>query len=382
MPRGSPGAPVRVLHLVMNDVRNDHRIVKEMETLIAAGHEVHAVGVARPGLPRREVFRGIRVRRVRARPWPSPKARFAEYAVRAVVEALRVRPRVIQANDLDTLFPGWVASRLLRARLVYDAHELFLETEHLLGRPRERAVWEAVERRLAPRADAVITVAPAIARELEARYALPRVHVVRNLPRYDARADVRPLVSDRAPDRPVLLHQGFLQKGRGLAAMVEAMRFLPAARLVFLGEGSEEPALREASRRAGVAERVLFRAPVPLDELPAHTRSADLGLVLYEGRGLNYRYALPNKLFEYIMAGVPVLASDLPEMRAVVEPRGVGRLIADPAPEAIARAAGEMLADRAALEAMAGRCREAARELCWESEEKELVALYAALEHG
>jgi glycosyltransferase involved in cell wall biosynthesis len=363
----------------MNDVRNDHRIVKEMETLIAAGHEVHAVGIVRTGFPRREEFRGIRIRRVRAVPWPTRKTRFVEYAARAVVEALAVRPDVIQANDLDTLLPGWVASRLLRAGLVYDSHELYLETEHLLGRPRELAIWGAIERRIAPKADAVITVAPTIARELEARYGIARVHLVRNLPRYDGGTDVRPLLPDRSPERPVLLHQGYLQKGRGLGPMVEALRFLPEARLVFLGEGSEEAATREAARRAGVAERVIFRAPVALGELLAHTRSADIGLVLYEGRGLNYRYALPNKLFEYIMAGVPVLASDLPEMRAIVAPRGVGRLIDDTTPEGIARAAREMLADRAALAAMSARCREAARELCWESQEKTLVEIYGAL---
>ncbi len=370
---------MRILHLVMNDVRNDHRVVKEMETLVAAGHEVHAVGIARAGLPRREVFRGIRVRRVRAEPWPTRKARFAEYAARAVVEALRVRPRAIHANDLDTLLPAWVAARLLHAGLVYDSHELYLESEHLRGRPRELAIWGAIERRLAPKADAVITVAPAIARELEARYGIPQVHLIRNLPRHDAGSDVRPLLPDRSPERPVLLHQGHLQRGRGLAPMVEALRFLPEARLVLLGEGPEGAALRGTARRAGVEARVHFHAPVPLAELLAHTRSADLGLVLYDGRGLNYRYALPNKLFEYIMAGVPVLASDLPEMRAVIAPRGVGRLIADTTPEGIARAAREMLADRAGLAEMSARCREAARELCWESQEETLLSIYRVI---
>jgi glycosyltransferase involved in cell wall biosynthesis len=363
----------------MNDVRNDHRIVKEMETLIAAGHEVHAVGIARDGFPRREVFRGIRIRRVRAKPWPTRKARFAEYAARAVIEALRIRPDVVQANDLDTLLPAWIAARLLRAGLVYDSHELYLETEHLLGRPRELAIWGAIERRLAPNADAVITVAPTIARELEARYGIAHVHLLRNLPRYDSGSEVRELLPDRSPERPLLLHQGFLQIGRGLVPMVEALRFLPEARLVFLGEGPEEPALRDVAERAGVAPRVVFHAPVPLGELLAHTRSADLGLVLYEGRGLNYRYALPNKLFEYIMAGVPVLASDLPEMRAIIAPRGIGRLITDTTPEGIALAARGMLEDREGLAAIRARCREAARELCWEHQEEVLVGIYRDL---
>ena len=364
----------------MNDVRNDHRVVKEMETLVAAGHEVHAVGVARPGLPRREVFRGVSIRRVPARAWPTRKARFAEYAARAFAAALAIRPRVVQANDLDTLLPAWLAARALHAGLVYDSHELYLESEHLLGRERERRIWGAIERRLALRADAVITVAPSIARELEGRYGIARVHLVRNLPRFDAATEVRPLVPDRAPGQPLLLHQGFLQQGRGLAAMVASLRFLPGARLVFLGEGPEEGAVRAAARDAGVEDRVVFRPPVPLAELLAHTRAADLGLVLYEGRSLNYRYALPNKLFEYVMAGVPVLASDLPEMRAVIEPRGIGRLVADPSPKGIAAAVRAMLDDREALAAMRARCREAARELCWEREEETLLAIYRGIE--
>lgn len=370
---------MRVLFLVMNDVANDHRVVKEAETLLAAGHEVHAVGVARAGLPARETFRGIAVRRVRARPWPTRKARFAEYAARAAAASLRIRPHAIHANDLDTLLPGWAAARLCGARLVYDSHELYLESEHLLGRPRETRIWEAIERRLAPRADAALTVCASIARELESRYGIARVHVVRNLPRRDRGTEVRELAPGRSPGEPLLLHQGFLQKGRGLETMVEALRFYPEARLVLLGEGPEEAALRERARVAGVLERVVFRPPVPLADLLAHTRAADLGLVLYEGRSLNYKYALPNKLFEYIMAGVPVLASDLPEMRAVVAPRGVGRLLADARPEAIARAARGMLEDREALAAMRARCREAAEDLCWEREEKTLLEIYDSL---
>ena len=138
--------------------------------------------------------------------------------------------------------------------------------------------------------------------------------------------------------------------------------------------------LRALARETGVEEKVLFHPAVPIEELPGRTAVATIGLIAYTAESLNFLYALPNKFFEYIMAGVPVLSTDLPEIRRLIKTHRVGEIVLPATPEAFAEAMNRMAGDPGRLEELRARCLAAARDLHWGEEEKKLIRLYRELE--
>lgn len=248
---------------------------------------------------------------------------------RRVREALLETPaRVYHASGLYVLPAACSAARRYGGRVVYDARELYTHVSATTGRPWARVFWRLLERRYIRRTDSVLTVGHAIADRLAGTYGVARPAVLHNLPaRKPPVLSPSPLVPDLDPDTVVILHQGHMMNDRGCEQLVDAMRDVEGAALVFLGGGPLRPALQKQAEGAGIADRVRFVDPVPSDRLPAYTASADLGVTLLQDTCLNHRFALPNKLFEYLMAGLPVIASDLPEIRRVVAPHDTGVLV-------------------------------------------------------
>ena len=265
-------------------------------------------------------------------------------AHRAVRAAVRVTPAALYlASDLYTLPALAEAARLHGGALVYDSRELYAALDSSAGRPWVSAVWRAVERRYVGRADAVLTVGDAIADRLAQTYGVARPTVLYNAPEPVAGQDRRVLAAALGlPDdgRVVLLYQGLFREGRGLPALVEATRAVDGVRLVMIGEGALADDLRALGTDLG--GRLVLHPFVPPDRLAALTPGADLGACLIEPLTESLRLSLPNKLFEYLAAGVPVIASPLPEIRAVLS-RGAG-VLADPSsPAAVADALRQSL---------------------------------------
>ncbi len=294
---------------------------------------------------------------------------------------VRARPDVVHAHDAAMLLPGIVGARLTGAQLVYDSHELATSVPY-----RERS-WAAfvagIERLVVPRCAAVITVSEGIAERLRARYRLARTPtVVRNVSALhpSGRGGLRERMGIEA-GTPLVLHQGAPAPARGCEVLVEALATLPGAHLAFLGdpEPGYAASLCELIAARGLQERVRLLGSVALEDLLAHTAEADVGVTLLQDTCLNHRLALPNKLFEYIAAGVPVVAADLPETRRLVEDYGVGWCVAPADPAALAGAL------RVALygprdPGLQERLARAGEELCWEREQERLLALYEQLE--
>ena len=244
-------------------------------------------------------------------------------------EALLETPaRVFHASGLYVLPAACAAARKYSARVAYDVRELYPHVPATVGRPWVRAFWHLLEQRYIRRANAVMTIGDAIADRLAGTYGVDRPAVLYSIPdRESLVLPPSPLVPDLDPGTVVVLHQGHMMKERGCEQLVEAMQEVEGAVLVFLGGGPLRPALQKQAEDAGIAHRVRFVDPVPSDRLLAHTASADLGVTPLQDTCLNRRFALPNKLFEYLMAGLPVIASDLPEIRRVVAPHEVGILV-------------------------------------------------------
>jgi glycosyltransferase involved in cell wall biosynthesis len=377
---------MRIVMLLHKSVEHDARVRREAKALREGGHDVVVVHLPRPGQETRgAAAEGYAIRSAASR-GPSSRlpgpARRAFAAARIARVARSERADAVHAHDAAMLAPGSAAARTGEAMLVYDSHELATEVPY-----RSRA-WAAlvaaVERRYVPRCDAVITVSDGIAERLQRRYGLPeRPTVVRNLPdlpppRDAGIEDLRTtLGSDAAP---LILHQGAVAADRGSETLVRSMRHVDGAHLLFLGaEGPYVDGLRRLSTELALESRVHFQPPVPLGDLLSYSSQADVGVTLLEDTCENHRLALPNKAFEYIAAGIPVVASDLPELSRLIERYGVG-WSADPAdPVAVADALRQAIAARGDEE-LRGRLIRAAEELSWRRERARLLELYERLE--
>jgi glycosyltransferase involved in cell wall biosynthesis len=366
----------RAIVSVTNDLATDNRVARTCAVLQGLGYEVLLVGRKLPDSLLLE--RPYRTQRIRLLFNKGPLF-YAEYNMRLFLLLLFSKATLFLSNDLDTLLPNFIAARIRGKKLVYDTHEFYTEVPELVERPRVRAVWLAIERWIFPRLRNVITVNRSIAEAYRQRYG-NAVHVVRNIP---MRRDLGPLPSrgelDLPQDKRILVMQGAgINMHRGAEEAVLAMRELPECLLLIIGGGDAWPVLERMVREHGLAGRVRLMGKMPYARMMAFTRNADLGLTLDKDTNLNYRFSLPNKLFDYLHAGLPVLCTELPEVAGIVRGSDCGLVIAKPTPEEIAKAVLEIFSNAERLRALRDNATFAARKLDGEQEAAKLREL---LEH-
>ncbi len=285
---------------------------------------------------------------------------------------------VLVANDLDTLTANFLISRIRGIPLYYDSHEYFTGVPELSARPVVRAFWKFLERLMLPRLNHIYTVNESIAELYNREYGV-NAKVIRNLPLADS-GDEKILSRNEAGlpvGKKILLYQGAgINIDRGAEEMLEAMQYLDGFILVFIGDGDVVEKLKSETARLKLSDRIFFFQKMPWHELKSFTPMADLGLSLDKDTNINYRYSLPNKLFDYIQAGVPVLASDLPEVRKIVLKYDIGLLFTSHKPEHLAEKVKEAFSDEERLRKWKANLKFAASELCWEKEEPTLFEIF------
>ncbi len=398
-----------VAMIVWNEFRHDARVLKEAETLQAAGYEVCVHALHTPGRTERSetLPSGVRVERVLRSPFYAlrqpPEAgnglekRPAQMApsvslfgqlatlvprsvthLRLLWRMVRSRPHVIHAHDVNTLPTAWLAACIVGCPLVYDAHEISTDRE---GYRKLRKAVGWIEKRLMPLAAATITTTDARATFFARAYGVPRPLVLQNRPRLE-----HPERTSRLRDElglsepwPIVLYQGGLQLGRGLHLLVDAMRRVENAYLVMIGGGRLAGSLMRQVDEEGLAGRVRFVPTVPLSDLPSYTASADIGVQPIENTCLNHLTTDSNKLFEYMMAGLPVVASSLPEIRRVVGDGHFGLLVRPGDGDSLAEALARLVDDPALRQGLAANALTAARTLNWDAQEAKLLDLYDGL---
>lgn len=295
---------------------------------------------------------------------------YSSFNFRLLITLLFVKkPSLLISNDLDTLPANFIASRIRRVLVIYDSHELFTQVPELIHRPFVQSVWKWIERKILPKIKYAVTVNYSIATIYRKLYGTP-FKVVRNVPE---RIVSLPVQKERSRDH-IIIYQGALNVGRGLELMIKCMQYLENVRFLIAGRGDIEEKLKKMVADANLGDCIEFLGRMMPEELKPVTGSADLGISLEEDMGLNYRYSLPNKLFDYIQGQIPVLCSKLPEMSRVVESYGIGIATAEKDPEKLAEIIRYMLKERS-HGAWRNALREAALELCWENEVKVYLEL-------
>jgi glycosyltransferase involved in cell wall biosynthesis len=265
---------------------------------------------------------------------------------------------IVHANDLNTLTAGWLLARRSQARLVYDAHELYRAFES--DPPRlYRAATSALEGALARRADAVVTVSAPLATALVTTLRLDsEPFVVLNAPALE------PSEPAIAPGEGPLMtiYHGSFGEGRPLTDLLEAVRDAPSVLLAVRAVRVDPALIRAEAERVGVADRVRVEPPVPPDRVVEALRGFEVGVIIERPETRNSELTSPNRLFEYLMAGLAVVAPRLPALREVVEGDGAGVLFEPGRVDELAAALERLAGNREELAEMRRRARRAAVE--------------------
>ena len=365
----------RAILSVTNDLYTDPRVDKVALFLTRKGVDVTLVGRRygdSPTLEKRP-YKTKRLRLLFRRGWIF----YAEYNLRLFFYLLFKKCDILVANDLDTLLPNFLVSKMRRKKLVYDSHEYFCGDASVVNNPVALKVWSAIERFCFPKLKTVITVSPSIVDQYEKEYGV-RPYLVRNIPSDKSFQLTATRKSLGMPENKtiIILQGNYLIAERGGEEMVEAMQYLPDHQLFIVGKGSIIPQLKQMAKELDVEERVTFVPRQTPENLFNYTALADIGISLDKDVSANAHFSLPNKIFEYIKAGLPLVISNLPDRVQIVQHYQIGEVVKDITAKTAAEAVKKISVPET-LSRYRENCKTAAKELTWENEEKVLEVVYA-----
>ena len=347
---------------------HDSRITNLSCSMKKDGCEVSVIGFDWFIAPSNYSAEGIRIFKLR-------KGRlslffYLRFALILIRELLKSDAGLFFAEDLYTLpFVASVA-KLKRKKIYYNSREIYSFLGGLSKRPLLQRAVTSIERFFIKKVDLVMTTGEMDSVFLEKFYNLRNTIVIRNIPLFQIPAGIHDFrkMFGIAEDKFILLYQGVLLNGRGVPLIMRAMVKLPQTVLVLLGDGEKKAAYQKLAVELGITERIIFAGSIEQEELIKYTAAADSGLSLIENISISYYHALPNKLFEYIMAGLPVLASNLHQMKKIIDEFGVGEAIDIEDEENIVRTLQKWIESPELLQYYRINCAIAAKELNWQKE--------------
>ncbi|HCE57366.1 MAG TPA: glycosyltransferase [Prolixibacteraceae bacterium] len=363
----------KIIVSVTSDLVSDNRVHKYCSTLHYMGFDVLLIGRklknSQPLLTRAYETKRFNLL------FNKGPLFYAEFNYRLYLCLLFSKSDILLANDLDTLPANFLASKVKQIPLVYDSHEYFTEVPELVDRPRIKKIWEWIEKKIVPQLKYATTVCNSIAEIYSEKYGTP-FRVVRNLPLTTVHQTEK---TKTAQTEKIILYQGAVNIGRGLEQVINALHYVENAKLIIAGDGDIKPQLEALVQTKNLQNKIVFTGRLTINELAKLTPTADLGLSVEEDFGLNYRFALPNKLFDYIQAQVPVLVTNLPEMAAVVNRFQVGEITDSLDPVFLAAKISEALENTEKRKFWMANLPIAAAELTWENEEKIIREIFTLI---
>jgi glycosyltransferase involved in cell wall biosynthesis len=364
---------------VTNDLATDQRVQKVAQTLLNMGFEVLLVGRLLKGSLPVPHYKHHRMKLF----FTKGVAFYVAYHFRLFLFLLFKKADVLVANDLDTLLPNYLISKIKGLPLVYDSHEYYTEVPELQGNPTKKKIWLGVEQFIFPKLKKVFTVNASIAQIYEEKYKV-KLNVLRNVPRkshlqLDSKATLRKQLN-LPPDKKIIIMQGSgINVSRGGEEAVEAMQFVENTLLYIIGAGDAISLLKQMVIDLKLQDTVIFIAKLPYRELLNYTACADAGLTLDKDNYLNYRYSLPNKLFDYFACGLPVIASKLVEIEKIHHQFPFGILLTEVTAQSVAAAIRSVDVNAPVYQDWLVNIKKASELLCWENEEKIIEEVYRDL---
>jgi len=361
---------------VINDLASDSRVQKTCQTLVENGYKVRLIGrklKQSPNLPN----------------WPFETKRmnlfftqgplfYLFFNLRLFFILLFTKSQLLYSNDLDTLLPNYLISKIKGIPLIYDSHELFCEVPELQNSAFKKNIWLSIEGWIVPKLKYLVTVNQSIAHIFEQKYNV-KFHVVRNIS--DINTSFIPAEKKELGlpiNKKIILLQGAgINIDRGAEELVDAMQFIDDCLLLIIGSGDVWTKLEEKVK-GGLSEKVILIHRLPKVKLMQYTHLADIGISIDKNTNLNYQYSLPNKVFDYIHAGVPILASRLPEIEKIINEFEIGEFIQSHNPIDISNAIKKMLGGSDIVR-YKNNTVAAKSILNWENEKQKLVSLILSI---
>ena len=397
----------KVLILVQNEIKNDPRVYKTASTTSSLGHEVIVLCISEEGNEKEKIedIEVVRIRRkklsnkVKSKKKDMPMSdqtilkkekifrvndlkfliKFFITNVQLILKGRNYKSSIYYANDLDTLLAASILSKLNRGKLIYDSHELyneqFINTSIFL-----KKALEIIERSLIRRSDAVITVNDSIAEILSNRYNIPLPTTLLNCPNYK---EVVKRKRQEVSNHVKLVYVGKYIPGRGIEEIIQSMKYIENGILFLRGFGSLESTLIGMVKKEKLQDKVKFLEPVPMTEIVNSLADFDIGIVPYKPVSLNNKLATPNKIFEYMMAGLAISSSDMPELRNIVLSNNLGTVFDPESIESISNAINKLIQNNSELEKMRNNSKRSSKEVYnWEAQSKKLVHIFNDLLDG
>ncbi len=368
----------RIIVSVISNLATDQRVHKVCTTLHEYGYNVLLIGSKHSNtanLPARD-YKVVRLHLWCTRGF----MKYAEWNIKLCLYLLYHKADILLANDLDTLLPNYIVQCIKKNNLVYDTHEYFTEQEEVYNRKWVKRIWLGIEKRIFPHLKNVYTVNETIAKVYTKLYAVP-VHVVRNVPILvtQVKADKQLQEQYHIPiHNKILLTQGIgLHYNRGIEELIQCMQHLPNEyTLVIVGSGLAVPQLKQLVLQLNLQDKVIFVGILPPQVLKQITPLAYCGFSLDKPTCLNYAYSLPNKLFDYIHAGIPVIASNVVEVANIIHTYKVGIVLQELTPHTIASAVLALKRNDDDYNQLKQHCKLAADVLNWQCEAVTLLQLF------
>jgi glycosyltransferase involved in cell wall biosynthesis len=372
----------KVIVSVSSDLVTDNRVHRTCSVLHDLGMDVLLIGRKKKSSPLLSK-RNYRTKRLNLFFEKGPFF-YAELNIRLFFILLFQRKTLLYSNDLDTLLPNFLVSKLSGAKIIYDSHELFTESPELIHRKRTQGIWLSIESFIFPKLTHVITVNDSIAQAYKNLYQKDLL-VIRNIPaKYNPEKHLSKVELTIPENSFLIIIQGSgLNVERGIEEAVLAMKQLENSTLMLVGDGDVMPLVKELIKINQLEDKVKIYGRRPYEEMMQFTMHADLGLTLDKPLSKNYEFSLPNKVFDYMHAGTPILASKLVEIERVITTHQIGSILSEVSPDAIAAAINTLKGQPDLLMQQKEACRLASETENWENERRKLESLiHSAMTHS
>lgn len=410
---------LKVCMIVFNHFTNDARVLKEANTLINNGYKVKVFALNNKVLPQFESINSLEIERVytpsikdfllkkkstdnnfptnvktQKQPLDNIISSFflgiyrpLTYFIfhRKVSEKIsKEKFDIFHAHDLNTLYPAYKSAKKQKAKLIYDSHELYVE-RNKPRKPSPLYKWlsKRFESYLIKRANAVITVGKHLAQHLQNQYDIPLPNVIMNAPSQKIELADKNLRNELeiSNDHKIAIYCGSITFNRGLEKLIESLPLSENIHLIYMGYGKPSylNRLKKIAKIHKVEDRFSFFGPVPSNEVTSYTASADIGIAPIQNACLSYYYCAPNKIFEYLIGGIPVIASNFPELSDIVTKNKIGLTFDPESTESIANAIKGIFSEEIEFNKMKENTKIAAQKYNWENESKKLLDVYDSI---
>ena len=368
----------KIIISVTNDLSTDQRVKKVCGTLNSMNYDILLIGRKRPTSS--ELKRPYRTKRMKLI-FNKGALFYAEFNIRLFILLVFSKVDIYHANDLDTLLANYLAAIIRRKPIVYDSHEYFTGVPEIQNKKLVKKVWQTIEQFIFPKLKHIITVNQSIAQLYKEEYNKD-LRILRNVPNKIETFKLKSKSELKiAEDKDIIITQGTgININRGIEELIEAMQYLNNVCLIIIGDGDVIPQLKKRTLELKLENSIIFKGRMPYHEMMQYTQHAKLGITIDKDTNTNYKYSLPNKLFDFIHAGIPILASKIIEVEKIIKKYQIGLFINNHKPTHIANQIKYALDNKELMSEWKSNITLATKEINWEIEENTLKDLYNKIE--